>query len=93
MIVSLNGKIIELFFDKAILEVSGIGYECLKIIAKYNKNLIFKMLSMPGIWLQYITTNNPSDEQVEVAIFALKAAFGDTIQKYIGKKYTAEAIS
>ena len=73
--------------------VSGLGYEVLKIVAKYNNNLFFKFLSLPGIWLQYITTKNPTDEQVEVAIFALKAAFGDSFKKYVGKEYTAEAIS
>ena len=73
--------------------VSGLGYEILKIIAKYNKNIFFKVLSIPGIWLQYITTKEPSDKQIEVAICALKSAFGDTLSKHIGKKYTAEAIS
>ena len=73
--------------------VSGLGYEVLKIIAKYNHNLFFKILSLPGIWLQYITTKNPTDDQVEVAIFALKSAFGDSIKKYMGKEYTAESIS
>ena len=73
--------------------VSGLGYEVLKITAKYRNNLFFKILSMPGIWLQYITTKNPSDEQVEVAIVALKSAFGDELENYMGKQYKAEAIS
>ena len=73
--------------------VSGLGYEVLKITAKYRNNVFFRILSMPGIWLQYITTKNPSDEQVEVAIVALKSAFGDELENYMGKKYKAEAIS
>ena len=73
--------------------VSGLGYEVLKIIAKYNNQIFFKILSIPGIWLQYITTKNPTDKQIEVAIFALKAAFGESLKKHIGKEYTAEAIS
>ena len=73
--------------------VSGLGYEVLKISAKYNDILFFKILSKPGIWLQHITTKNPTDDQVEVAIYALKTAFGDKIDDYLGKQYKAEAIS
>ena len=73
--------------------VSGLGYEVLKITAKYNKFLLFKILSKPGIWLQYITTKEPTEDQLEVSIFALKSAFGDQLENYMGKEYKAEAIS
>tara|TARA_A100001015_G_scaffold299439_1_gene383504 strand:+ start:917 stop:1897 length:981 start_codon:yes stop_codon:yes gene_type:complete len=73
--------------------VSGLGYEFLKISAKYNDKMFFKYLTKPGIWLQYITTKKPTDNQVEVAIYALKKAFGDNLNDYIGKEYKAEAIS
>ena len=72
--------------------VSGIGYEVLKFLAKYQNNLLCKMLSKPGLWLQNITTNEPTNEQLEVAIYALKMAFGERFDKYIGKKFTADAI-
>jgi uncharacterized protein YqhQ len=42
--------------------------------------------------LQRITTSQPTDEQIEVAITALKTAFGDKYEEYKGKKYKAEAI-
>ena len=73
--------------------VSGLGYEVLKITAKYNNFLLFKILSKPGIWLQHITTKEPTDDQLEVSILALKSAFGDKLEDYMGKKYKAEAIS
>ena len=41
--------------------VSGIGYEVLKFLAKYQNNLLCKMLSRPGLWLQKITTNEPTN--------------------------------
>ena len=63
-----------------------------KITAKYNTNIIFKILSQPGLWLQNITTKEPDDLQIEVAITALNEAFGNKIKKYEGKKFTAQAI-
>ncbi|MBC8213459.1 MAG: DUF1385 domain-containing protein [Candidatus Marinimicrobia bacterium] len=72
--------------------VSGFGYEVLKLTAKYRKNILFRMFAMPGIWLQYITTKQPDDEQLEVAIKALQSAFGDKIKDHTGQKFVAEAI-
>ena len=72
--------------------VAGFGYEVLKITAKYKDNIIFKLLAAPGLWLQNITTKQPDDSQLEVAIAALKSAFGDSISSYEGKQHIAEAI-
>jgi uncharacterized protein YqhQ len=72
--------------------VAGLGYEVLKLTAKHRDNVIFRGLSQPGLWLQRITTKEPDDEQLEVAITALKSAFGDKLQDYEGKKHVAEAI-
>jgi uncharacterized protein YqhQ len=73
--------------------VSGIGYEVLKFLAKYQNNIFCKSLSKPGMWLQKITTNNPKDDQLEIAIHALKTAFGEDLAKYQGKKFSADAIA
>ena len=35
---------------------------------------IFKLMTLPGIWLQNLTTREPSDDQLEVTIYALKVA-------------------
>jgi uncharacterized protein YqhQ len=72
--------------------VASIGYEVLKLTAKYNNIIIFRILAKPGLWLQNITTKQPNDEQLEVAIKSLKEAFGPNFSKYSGQKYTAEAI-
>ena len=72
--------------------VSGIGYEVLKFLAKKQNNIVCKILSQPGLWLQHITTKEPSDKQLEISIYALKKAFGEKINQYSGKKYTADAI-
>ena len=72
--------------------VSAIGYEVLKFLAKYQKNIFCRFLSKPGMWLQKITTNEPNDKQLEIAIHALKIALGKDLEKYQGKKFIADAI-
>jgi len=73
--------------------VAGLGYEVLKLTAKHRGNIFFRALAQPGLWLQNITTKQPEDEQVEVALIALKEAFGDKLSQYSsGKTYLAEAI-
>ena len=72
--------------------VAGIGYEVLKLTAKHRENILFRMLAQPGLWLQNITTKQPDDTQVEVAISALESAFGENLDQYSGKIFVAEAI-
>jgi len=72
--------------------VSGVGYEVLKFLARHQNNFICKILSQPGLWLQHITTNEPNESQLEVAIKALQKAFGNKMQDYTGKKFNADAI-
>ncbi len=52
--------------------VAGISYEIIRYAAKKESGAIFKIMTLPGIWLQNITTQNPDDDQLEVAIEALK---------------------
>ena len=52
--------------------VAGLSYEIIRLSAKREGSLVFKILTLPGIWLQNITTKEPDDQQLEVAIFALK---------------------
>ena len=95
VVLSLLGTIslpIRLLFHLPLIPfVSGVGYEVIKLTAK-NNNLFFKVLKKPGLWLQNITTRHPEDEMVEVAIQALKEAFGEKFDDVSGKEYVAEAI-
>ncbi len=52
--------------------ICGAGFEVLKICGKYD-NLFTRIISAPGMWLQRITTKEPEDSMIEVAIAALKA--------------------
>lgn len=51
--------------------VAGLSYEVIRYAAKKESGAIFKFMTMPGIWLQNITTQEPDKEQLEVAIKAL----------------------
>ena len=82
-----------LFHIPLIPVVAGIGYEVLKITAKHRNNFLFRTLSAPGLWLQCITTKTPDNEQAEVALEALKFAFGKELSNYIGNEYIADAVA
>ena len=56
--------------------VAGTSYELLKLSGKFRSNNIVKFLIIPGLWLQTMTTAEPDDEMLEVALCALKAALG-----------------
>ena len=51
--------------------VAGLSYEVIRYAAKKESSAIFKLMTMPGLWLQNITTQEPDGEQLEVAIRAL----------------------
>lgn len=72
--------------------VAGTGYEFLKVSARFQDRTFMRWLIAPGLWLQRITTKPPTDDQIEVAIAALKGAFGDQYEKYAGQEYIADAV-
>ena len=53
--------------------VMGLGFEFIKF-AGCHDNILVKILSAPGLWMQKITTNEPTDDIIEVGIAALNAA-------------------
>lgn len=52
--------------------ICGAGYEILRACGKYD-NVLTKIVSAPGLWLQRLTTKEPDDSMIEVAIAALRA--------------------
>ncbi len=52
--------------------VAGLSYEIIRLSAKRETGLFFKTITRPGLWLQNVTTKEPDDNQLEVAITALK---------------------
>lgn len=52
--------------------IVGLGYELIKICGKYD-NMVTRIISAPGLWIQRITTKEPDDDMIEIAISALRA--------------------
>ena len=53
--------------------IAGVSYEIIRFAAKHRTSL-FAVMTKPGLWLQRITTQPPSDDQAECAITALDQA-------------------
>ena len=51
--------------------VVGISYELIRIAGKYD-NVVTKIISAPGLAIQRLTTKEPADEMIEVAIASMK---------------------
>ena len=52
--------------------VAGISYEIIRFAGR-TQNKMARLAVLPGLWLQYLTTREPEDDMVEVAIASLKA--------------------
>ena len=63
--------------------IVGISYEFIMYAGKHD-NAFVRIVSAPGLWMQRITTKEPSDDQIKVAIAALKAAIPDDFPEMVG---------
>lgn len=70
--------------------VMGIGYEFLMYAGKHSEKRIVKILSAPGLWMQRLTTREPSLEQLAVAIAATKHALPDIFPDFDRAAYEAK---
>jgi uncharacterized protein YqhQ len=52
--------------------IAGISYEIIRAAGRKEASAFFSFITRPGIWMQNLTTKEPSDDQLEVAIYALK---------------------
>ncbi len=66
--------------------VAGGSYEILKFSAKNRENKLVNAFIQPGLWLQRLTTKEPTFDQLEVAIVALESALGITESKIEAKR-------
>jgi len=53
--------------------VAGISYEILRFAGRHSDWPLMKVINAPGMLLQYLTTREPDDSQIEVAIVAMKS--------------------
>ena len=56
--------------------ISGISFELLKLSGRMRHHPVIRFLITPGLWLQRITTREPADDQLEVALVAVRHALG-----------------
>lgn len=72
--VTASGLFGQIFFRVLLLPVvAGVAYELLKLSGKYQDKGLCRILIAPGLWMQKLTTKEPDDAQVEVAIKAFGA--------------------
>jgi uncharacterized protein YqhQ len=74
MLVPFDGFLAK-FISRIVLLplIAGVSYEVIRFAAKQRRGML-SALTAPGLWLQRITTQPPSDEQTAVAIHALEGA-------------------
>jgi uncharacterized protein YqhQ len=71
--------------------VAGVCFELLRLGGKYRNNLLLKLLITPGYWFQQLTTREPDDQMIEVAIKALRAAMDIEVEARIEERIPAAA--
>lgn len=60
--------------------VAGISFEFIRLMGKYDNGLV-NLISRPGMWLQGLTTREPDDTQLEVAIVSFRVAQGHSAEE------------
>ena len=56
--------------------VTGLSYEFIKYAGKHD-NVLVKILAAPGLWMQKLTTKEPDDDMIEIALASFKAVIDD----------------
>ena len=57
--------------------IAGVGFELIMLTARYRSSLWARLVAAPGMWVQRLTTREPDDDQVEVAIAAMDRVLED----------------
>ena len=86
--IQLDSQLVKVGLRIALIPViAGISYELIKW-AGNSENPIINALSKPGLWMQNLTTKEPDDEMIEVAIQSVEAVFD--WKKYKEENFGAE---
>ena len=59
----------------------GVGYEILMLAGKHD-NFLTRIISAPGLWVQRITTKEPTEDMLEIAIISIKCALRDEFPEF-----------
>jgi uncharacterized protein YqhQ len=72
-LLGLHNALINLLLRLLMIPVvAGVAYEVHRLAGRYTDSLVMKIVSAPGMLFQYLTTREPDDSQIEVAIVAMK---------------------
>ena len=72
LFIPINHPVIRPIVKFCLLPVTvGVGYELIRLCAR-NDNFFTRMIAAPGVWMQHITTKEPEDDMIEVAIKAME---------------------
>ncbi len=75
MFITVSNPVLKVVIRILLLPViAGISYEIIKLAGRSN-NIVIRILSAPGLMLQRLTTKEPDEEMIEVAIKSVEAVF------------------
>lgn len=75
MMIRVDSAIIKVVLRLLLIPViAGVSYEFIRLAGR-SDNCFVNVLSKPGLWLQKITTREPDDDMIEVAIKSVEAVF------------------
>jgi uncharacterized protein YqhQ len=52
--------------------IAGVSYEIIKLTSRRRNSRFMRLVMLPGLWLQRLTTKEPSEDQIQVAITSLE---------------------
>ena len=75
MFIRVDSKPLQLLLRLVLIPViAGVSFEFIRLAGRYD-NWFMNILSQPGLWMQRLTTKEPDDDMIEVAIQAVEAVF------------------
>ena len=73
--IRVDNMFLKLIIRLALVPViAGISYEIIRLAGR-SDNILVKIISAPGMWMQKLTTKEPDDSMIEVAIASVEAVF------------------
>ena len=75
MFIEVDSAILKLVIRLLLIPViAGVAYEFIRLAGRFD-NWFVNLLSVPGLWMQRLTTKEPDDDMIEVAIASVEAVF------------------
>jgi uncharacterized protein YqhQ len=75
MFIRVDSRLLRLVLRLLLIPViAGVAYEIIRLAGRFD-NWFVNMISQPGLWMQRLTTSEPDEEMMEVAIASVEAVF------------------